>query len=222
MRWLVIVVAVSTLMACVGSESSPTPTEIMEAIELPAPSLDSDEALEAALASRRSVRTFTADPLDLNELSQLLWAAQGITSEQGARTAPSAGGLYPLELFVVAGDGLYHYLPEQHSLERLGTSDLRDLLSEAALGQEAVADGAAVFVITAVYSRTEAKYEDRAERYVHLEAGHAAENLLLQATALGLGAVPIGAFRDSEVQDVLALPADHAPLYLIPVGHPAD
>lgn len=191
------------------------------AVELPAPRTDGPMSLERALAERRSVRDFTDERLTLEELAQLLWAAQGITADWGGRTAPSAGALYPLEVYAVTPGGLYHYLPDGHRADVLRADDLRRPLAAAALGQSAVAEAPAVLVIAAAFRRTEVKYGERAERYVHLEAGHAAQNVLLQAVALGLGGVPIGAFSDREVQRVLGLPADHEPLYLIPVGHPA-
>jgi SagB-type dehydrogenase family enzyme len=122
---------------------------------------------------------------------------------------------------VVSADGLFHYVADGHLLEQLAGDDLREPLAEAALGQGHVAAGAAVIVMTAVFERTEGRYGDRAERYVKLEAGHAAQNLLLQAVALDLSAVPVGAFGDAEVQALLGLPNDQVPLYLIPVGHPA-
>jgi SagB-type dehydrogenase family enzyme len=145
-----------------------------------------------------------------------------VTAASGGRTAPSAGGLYPLEIYVVTAQGAHHYVPDGHYLETQNDADLRGELMGAGLDQSAIGDAAAVFVIAGVVSRTEAKYGDRAERYVILEAGHAAQNLLLEAVALGLGAVPIGAFRDDEVAETLALPDGGQPLYLIPVGRPAS
>lgn len=224
MRWVTLCMAVVLIAGCGDESRSPIADPRREAlgalISLPAPSLDGEASLEWALLERRSIRDYTAETLDLTELSQLLWAAQGITSDAGQRTAPSAGALYPLVTYVVTSEAWYRYLPPDHELEHLGEGDMRGALAEAALGQEAVGSAAAVFVITGVYARTAGKYGDRAERYVHLEAGHAAQNLLLQAVAGGLGAVPIGAFRDAEVQTVLSLPPDHQPLYLLPVGHP--
>jgi SagB-type dehydrogenase family enzyme len=123
---------------------------------------------------------------------------------------------------VATSDGLYHYIPDGHRAEVLSEADLRAPLADAALGQTALSDAPAVFVIAAVYARTAVKYGSRAERYVHLEAGHVAQNILLQAVALGLAGVPMGAFSDRDVQGVLGLPRDHAPLYLIPVGHSAE
>lgn len=178
-------------------------------------------SLEEALARRHSVREYTDESLTLAELGQLLWAAQGITRPPGYRTAPSAGALYPLEVYAITSEGVYHYHPEEHDLSLHHPGDVRPALYAAALRQEAVLKAPAVFVITGVYERTEQKYgEERSPRYVHLEAGHAAQNLLLQAVALDLGAVPIGAFMDDQVMEVLSLPDDHQPLYLIPVGHP--
>jgi len=191
-------------------------------MELPAPRTEGDLSLEEALAARRSVRDFTSEELTLEELSQLLWAAQGVTAPWGGRTAPSAGALYPLEVYVATSQGVLHYLPDGHRAQSLATSDVRGALSEAAGGQTAVADAPAVLIITALPARTETKYGERTERYVHLEAGHAAQNVLLQAVALGLGGVPMGAFSDEEVARVLGLPRGEVALYLIPVGHPAE
>jgi SagB-type dehydrogenase family enzyme len=178
-------------------------------------------SLEEALAQRRSVREFEATALTETEIAQLSWAAQGRTSAEGLRTAPSAGALYPLELYVALPAGLYRYDSGDHHLEVRSDVDLRGELQRAGLGQGAIGEAPAVFVITGVHERTAIKYgQRRAPRYVHMEAGHAAQNLLLQAVALGLGAVSIGAFYDDSVREVLSLPAGETPLYLIPVGHP--
>jgi SagB-type dehydrogenase family enzyme len=123
-------------------------------------------------------------------------------------------------VYVATRQGAYHYVPQGHRVEALATDDLRPALQGVSLNQGAVGAAPAVFVVTGVYARTAGKYGDRATRYVRLEAGHAAQNLLLQAVALGLGGVPIGAFDDPGVQRVLSLPADHEPLYVIPVGYP--
>jgi SagB-type dehydrogenase family enzyme len=184
------------------------------------PRLKGELSLEETLAQRRSVRSFAEEDLTLEEISQLLWAAQGTTSAWGGRTAPSAGALYPLEVYVATANGLYRYVPHGHKVIIESQDDLRLKLWEVALEQDAIREAPAVFVITAVTERTAGKYGDRAERYVKLEAGHACQNILLQAVALDLGAVPIGAFYDDQVQAVLSLPPDHEPLYLIPVGHP--
>lgn len=194
--------------------------------ELPKPRAIGPVSLEEALRTRRSVRAFSQAPITLEELSQLLWAAQGITDPRGFRTAPSAGALYPLELYVVAArvkglkPGVYRYIPRGHRLEARAQGDRRQALARAALGQPWVQKAPVVFCIAAFYERTTRKYGDRGLRYVHIEVGHAAQNLCLQAVALGLGAVTVGAFYDHEVAKVLDLPPEHRPLYLIPVGRP--
>ena len=199
---------------------TPTPTSPSQVIELPPPRQKGTLTFEEILIKRRSVRQFSADPLTLEQLGQLLWAAQGITHPAGLRTAPSAGALYPLEVYAVTQQAVYHYEPQGHRLRVQIQGDVHAALYEAALQQNAVRQAPAVIVIAAVYARTAKKYgEERSPRYVHLEAGHAAQNILLQAVALDLGAVPIGAFYDDQVQQVLELPPDHQPLYLIPTGY---
>lgn len=193
---------------------------------LPAPHTDGGMALARALRERRSVREFGREALTPAEISQLLWAGQGITGFDDRRTAPSAGALYPLELYLVAGNverlaaGVYKYAPDSHRLEPVVLGDRRGELAAAALGQECVAHSAAVLAITAVERRTTRKYGARGARYVHIETGHTGQNICLQATALGLGAVTIGAFDDEAVRQVLHLPGDETALYLIPVGRP--
>lgn len=194
-----------------------------ERISLPAPRYEGRISLEQALLRRRSVRDFTFLPLALAELSQLLWAAQGMTNPDGFRTVPSAGALYPLDVHVLAGNvtnlapGHYHYLPYGHDLAGRGTDDKRLALSRAALDQPSVAEAAAVLILCAVYERTTVKYGQRGIRYVHMEAGHAAQNVYLQAVSLELGTVVIGAFDDEQVKEVLAMKDAH-PLYLMPIG----
>jgi SagB-type dehydrogenase family enzyme len=210
-------------MASCGPPPSPTlSVSVPEAATpLPAPSRAGSLSLEEALIQRRSIREFDPAPLTQEELGQLLWASQGITHERGYRTAPSAGALYPLEIYVATEEAVSHYDPQGHSVTVVGRDDARTALYKASGKQAAVRQAPAVFIVTAVYERTEQKYGPRrSPRYVHLEAGHAAQNLLLQAVALGLCAVPIGAFDEAGVQGVLGLPSDHEPLYLIPVGNP--
>jgi SagB-type dehydrogenase family enzyme len=191
-------------------------------IQLPAPTTDSGVAIEKVLSERRSHRTFAPEVLDAGEVGQLLWAAQGITDATGKRTAPSAGAVGPLELFVVTADGVSHYLPGDHALEPKAGGDRRSALAAASADQQQVAEAPMVVVITGILARTAWKFGgDRAWRYVNLEAGHAAQNLLLMATAMGLAGVPVGAFDDNAVMDLLGLPADHRPLYIIPIGRPA-
>jgi SagB-type dehydrogenase family enzyme len=193
-------------------------------INLPEPHTDAGTSVEQALRLRRSVRTFAEKPLQLSEVAQLLWSAQGITSRDGLRTAPSAGALYPLEIYLVAGSvndlpvGVWHYLPDNHRLEQLNDTDIRNPLAHAALDQAWIREAAAVVVFAAVYERTTRKYGKRGIRYVHIEAGHAAENLFLQAVSLDLNTVIVGAFRDDAIRNALNLPQDHVPLILMPVG----
>jgi len=191
-----------------------------ETVKLPQPERRGPLSLEEALARRRSQRTFTNEPLTAEMLSQLLWASSGVTHEDGHRTAPSAGALYPLEIYLASASGFFHYEPRAHQLAMVLEPDLRREISRASLDQEALMEAPAVFVLAAVYERTAAKYGPRAERYVHLEAGHVAQNLLLQPVSLGLGAVPIGAFDDEKLHRALGLPRNHRPVYLVPVGHP--
>lgn len=193
-----------------------------DARPLPPPRHEGSISLEETLAARRSVRDYTNDPLTWEEIGQLLWSMQGLTREWGGRTAPSAGALYPLETYVVTAEGLYHYQPAGHQVTANPQLGLRQALWEVGLKQDWIRLAPAVFVIAAVYERTSRKYGQRAARYVHMEAGHAAENLLLQAVALGLGGVVVGAFHDDRVRTTLNLPQDHEPLYLIPIGHPGD
>ena len=188
-------------------------------IQLPEPASDGGLSVEAALAKRESVRHFTSVPLTLSLLSQILWAAQGITRDWGGRTAPSAGALYPLELYLALLDGFFHYIPRNHQLMHISESNFIEDLAAVALGQQCIRESSAVVVIAAVYKRIEQKYGRRGERYVKVEAGHAAQNILLQAVSQGIGAVPVGAFYDEDVRKVLSLPSDHEPLYLIPLGH---
>lgn len=203
-----------------GAREPQTPTEKTVIITLPTTAAGA-VPLDDALRRRRSVRAFSTQPLSLEDLGRLCWAAQGITDPAlGLRTAPSAGALYPLELYVVLSSGVFHYEPQGHRLKRLDDTDQRGTLARAALGQDAVRLAGADIVVTAVVSRTRAKYGDRAERYAHLEAGHAAQNVLLEATALGLGSVPIGAFDDQAVRRAIGASADETPLYILAVGHP--
>ena len=196
----------------------------MEILPLPEPVFDSSYSIEKALLNRRSLREFSDKPLNLKEISQLLWAAQGITHFEGFRTAPSAGALYPLEIYAVYGNvkeidsGIYHYNPFRHEIALKKGGDYREELFHASLGQEWVKECAVCFVITGVYDKTTRKYGSRGIRYVDMEAGHAAQNLLLQATALGIGGVTVGAFYDNQVRKILDVGADEFPLYLIPSG----
>lgn len=218
---IVLGVALPYIFLPVAPEPAPT---VVVRVELPEPRHDSDVSIEQALLLRRSIRDYTEEPLTLQEVSQLAWAGQGITDPRGFRTAPSAGGTYPLELYVVVGDvvgldkGVYHYDPEEHALTMVLGGDKRAELSDAAVRQEWVREAAINIVIAAVYERTTGRYGERGIRYVHMEAGHASQNLYLQAPALGLGTVTIGAFDDERVKTLLGMRADEQPLYIMPVG----
>lgn len=193
-------------------------------VELPKASLTGETSLEQLLAKRRSIREYLDTALPLAEIGQLLWAAQGITSSQGFRTAPSAGALYPLELYVVVGrveglvKGVYHYEASRHRLVKTADQGRLDALAQAALSQAWVKEAAAVIVFAADYDRTMRKYGKRGIRYVHMEVGHAAQNLFLQSGSLELATVAVGAFNDDKVAKVLQLPADLLPLLLMPIG----
>jgi SagB-type dehydrogenase family enzyme len=210
----------NTLPARTNTETAP----VNDTIRLPEPKSKGEMSLEETLLERRSVREYSAGALKLDEISQLLWAAQGKTSESGGRTAPAAGGLYPLEIYLVSGNvenataGIYKYSPERHELIKIKDGDFRDRLAAASLGQSWVEDGAIAIVIAAVYERTTEKYGERGTRYVQMEAGHAAQNLCLQATALGFGTVTVGAFDDNRVKEVIGMQDNESPLYVIPAG----
>lgn len=193
---------------------------------LPKPSVDGSVSLEAALARRRSIRRFDPSPVSLATISQLLWAAQGTTDERGFRTAPSAGALFPLEVYLVAGavtgltPGVYHYEAKPHRLKRISTGEIREQLAQAASDQSWIADAPAILVFVANYDRTARKYGSRGARYVQMEAGHAAQNVYLQSEALELGTCMVGAFREASVKKLLGLSTDLEPLGLMPVGKP--
>ncbi len=205
------------------SQSTLNNTDI---IKLPPPQQDSETALEAALSQRRSIRKYQDQPLSLQQLSQILWSAQGITSARGLRAAPSAGATYPLEVYVVVSNvqdldpGIYHFRPEKQALQRHISGNHIQALAAAALNQACVRQAPMVIAIAAVYTRTTSVYNDRGRQYVHMEVGHVGENIYLQAESLGLGTVAVGAFHDRRVGKVLQLPQEQAPLYLMPIGRP--
>jgi SagB-type dehydrogenase family enzyme len=184
-----------------------------------------DMSLEEAISNRRSIRTYSEGKIGERDLSQLLWAAQGITDEaEGLRTAPSAGALYPLEIYVAIAAvegleaGLYKYDPSGHSLLLKKNGDIRDDIYNAALRQDSIKDAAAVIIYCTEFKRTFSRYKDRAAQYVYIETGHSAQNVYLQAEALNLGTVAIGAFDDEGIKEVLDLPKGEEPVYLMPIG----
>ncbi|MEM2901420.1 MAG: SagB/ThcOx family dehydrogenase [Candidatus Bathyarchaeia archaeon] len=229
---VIVILAVFIIFAVYSSlrhASSPIPLTEAGYVSLPPPDTVGSMSVEEAISKRRSIRNYADEPLTVHHLSQLLWSAQGITDPgQGLRAAPSAGATYPLEVYIVVGlggvegldPGVYRYDPRRHCLTLIAQGDLRENLSNAALNQKWIAEAPVDLVIAAEYERTTGRYGDRGVRYVHMEAGHVAENIYLQATALRLGVVTVGAFDDEAVQRLLSLPSSHKPLYIIPVGHP--
>lgn len=190
-------------------------------IKLPAPEF-TNKSIEECIQARRSIRSFKDKALALQEISNILWAAQGITEKnKGFRAAPSAGATYPLEIFIAKKDGLFRYIPQSHSIKKEKDKDLRKDIAKAALEQMFVADAGLVIVITAVFDRTTWRYGKRGVRYVYIEVGHCAQNIHLEVVALGLGSVPVGAFNDEKVTKLLGL-KDEEPLYIIPVGYPKN
>ncbi len=191
-------------------------------LQLPEPKLTGILSVEEALAARRSIRQFTKEELDLEQVAQLAWAGQGITQkETGYRTAPSAGAIYPIRLYFIIKGGMYVYEPGTHSLEKLINRDLRNAISQAALRQQSLAKAACNILIAGSVKKVAAKYGLRARQYMLLEAGHIAQNIHLQAVSLGLGSVPIGAFEDRKVEKICGLPSEEQAIYLLAVGHPA-
>ncbi len=194
-----------------------------DTIQLPEPDYRGI-ALEEVLKQRRTVREFSLQKVPLTALSQLLWSAQGVTSQRGFRTAPSAGALYPLEIAVIVGavvglpNGVYRYRPDHHTLQKVLDGDRRKETARAALGQGWMADATMLIIITAVARRTERKYGKRAELYVPIEAGAAAQNILLQTVSLGLSAAIVGAFDTRQLQQIIRSQKGEEPLLILPVG----
>jgi SagB-type dehydrogenase family enzyme len=211
-------------LAC-GDNDTETTMKQNSTIALPSITTKSDVSIEESLRLRRSVREYADRPLTLDEVGQILWAAQGITEPgPGLRTAPSAGATYPLEVYLFAASvndlepGVYRYIPDEHALGNVFDGDKREALSAASLRQESIATAPAVLVLTGVPERTARRYGDRALRYLAMEAGHAAQNVYLQGVALEIGTVVIGAFYDDRVAGVLGLGEGETPLYIMPLG----
>jgi SagB-type dehydrogenase family enzyme len=193
-----------------------------EIIKLPEIMTESEISLETCLYSRRTIRSFSSVSLDERFLGQLLWAAQGVTNADGLRTAPSAGAMYPLEVYLATIELAGRYLPQSHQLEIYQRTDLRPQIARAALEQEFIDQAPCSILLAAELERTSRRYgPGRSPRYVAIEVGHAAQNLILQATALGLGCVPVGAFDDAQMARIFNLPPEQDPLYLVTVGWPA-
>jgi len=198
-----------------------------ELVKLPPPQSQGKVSVEQALAQRRTIRRFSSQALDLQQLSQLLWATDGVNDPRGRRTAPSAGATFPLDLYLVAGEqgvgtlaaGVYRYRPTEQALELLVPGDLRGAVARACLQQTWMAEAPVMVVIGADYRRCTARYGERGVRYTHMEVGHAAQNLFLEAGGLGLGAGIVGAFEDQALAQTLKLPRESHPLLVMPVGY---
>ncbi|MBN1165099.1 MAG: SagB family peptide dehydrogenase [Candidatus Krumholzibacteriota bacterium] len=219
------------------SESFPSSHRAIDTLVLSAPRFDGAVSVEKALRERRSIRRYSGDPVSLTELSQLLWAAYGITYTRentpaflrgGLKTAPSAGARYPLELYVVAYNvsglpaGIYWYHPQGHKLSRLSAGDFRDELAAACWNQDWLKGAALSIVYSAVYARTTERYGERGrDRYVCMDLGHSAENVYLQCGSMELGTCAIGAFVDIELKKLINMTREEEPLYVMPVGKPA-
>jgi SagB-type dehydrogenase family enzyme len=214
-------VGVAAMAAALAAAGAVAPADGVRPLPPPMPA--GRMSLEEAIRLRRSVRQFANKPLTIAQIGQMCWAGQGITDpRRGFRAAPSAGALYPMELYVVTPEGVEHYRPKDHCLERHLAGDHRRALHEHGRVQEAVQTAPATFVIAAEIERSAGKYRDRAERYCFMEAGHIAQNILLQATALRLGGVPIGGIDDDQVAETLQLPKGYRVLYVLPVGYPLE
>jgi SagB-type dehydrogenase family enzyme len=197
-----------------------------ESIKLPDPAMKGKKSFEECVSMRRSLRSFSDAPVSIENISQLLWCAQGITNEKGFRTVPSAGALYPLEIYLVINcpdeklnHGIYHYRTTDHSLELVKEGDFSQALGTAALKQPSVTSAPVNIVVFAYIERTAKKYKERATQYVHIEVGSVCQNLYLQCESLGLGTVAVGAFFDENVRNIFELDENATPLLIMPVGH---
>ena len=221
-KWLWMILCPFGVVGLVGTRTSQT------SISLPRPSLDGRISVEKAIKERRTIRDLKERTLRLNHLSQLLWAAQGMTDpREGKRAVPCGGALYPLDIYVIAGEngvegieeGIYHYLPENHSISLLSKGDRRKEIATASLWQMWMAKKPVMVIITAEYRRITGKYGERGIRYALMEVGHVGQDLFLQAEALGLGVGIVGAFNDTGVSKVMGGPPQHEPLLIIPAGY---
>lgn len=199
-------------------------------MNLPKPKLNGDVSVEQAIKHRRTIRSYLSKPLSLEQLTQLFWAAQGITEDRGfKRSAPSGGALYPMDIYAVMGDnavdgltaGIYRYDPHKHAAVLITEGDVRQDLARTALSQMWMANAPLNLVITSEYRRITRKYGTRGERYAMIEAGHIGQNIFLQAEALGLRAGIVGAFHDNDVIRVMKIPRSHEPLLILPIGYGA-
>ncbi len=227
--WICLLVNVLYLSCSPEPISYSNTKDFEKAITLPKPTHEGTASVEEAISRRKSVRQYSSRAITTEEISQILWSAQGtgVDGTTGAtRAAPSAGATYPVEVFVVTGEpgedeeipaGIYHFDPKNHALLPVVKGDKRDALSQAALGQGFVAQAPVSIVLTVEYKRTTNRYGERGHRYVHMEIGHITQNIHLQAVALGLDSVAVGAFDDKNVTAILS--TTYEPLMIIPIGH---
>ncbi len=196
----------------------------MKKVRLTSPETDGCMSLEKVIKNRDSCRRFKREKLNIKHISQLMWAAYGIRCTDTIRgvllTVPSAGATYPMEIYLVDHEGVFRYLRKSHELEQIYSGDVRKSLARSALGQDAVENAPAVFIITCVYRKICGRYGERGIRYAYMEAGHIGKNILLEGISLGLKGVPKGAFTEDDVKNSVRLPDDHEPLYIIPMGLP--
>jgi SagB-type dehydrogenase family enzyme len=196
--------------------------DLPQKVLLPGPQAKGKLSLEETLRRRRTQRVFARKELTQEQIGQLLWAAGGVTATvEGVdyKTAPSAGATYPMELYAITPQGLFHYIPKEHALLTVKKEDIRGLLSGMTRRPGIASKAPMAIVICAVFERVTRKFGERGIMYAHMEAGHIAQNIHLQAVSLGLGSVPVGAFEDKRLKEALGLPSDREPLYIIPVGY---
>jgi SagB-type dehydrogenase family enzyme len=187
-------------------------------IDLEQPHSIGSKSLEECISKRESVRSFSTKKIEVQKISQILWAAQGKRGSK--RMVPSAGATYPLEIFVMLkGRGFFHYIIKDHSLKQISDSDLRKELANYSWNQAFIHEAGAVIIICADFSRTSTRYGERGSRYVYMEVGHCAQNIHLQAVALDLSSVPVGAFQDEQIKNLLELPENLEPIYIIPIAY---
>ncbi|HTH59279.1 MAG TPA: SagB/ThcOx family dehydrogenase [Paraburkholderia sp.] len=221
-RELLAMLAAGAMVQAATSDAEEREAHYTQDIALPKPNVAGTITLEQAIERRRSVRAFRAESLPVGTIGQLLWAGQGVTNADGTRrAAPSAGALYALELYAVTAAQVMHYVPAGHRAQTRDAADLRPALKALSLGQASVGEAPLVIAVAADPARLSARYGARAGVYADLEAGHATQNLLLQAVALGLGAVPVGAVDGPRAAQTLALPHGQTVVYLVPVGFAA-
>jgi SagB-type dehydrogenase family enzyme len=222
------VVVIFLTCAGKGKQSKKLKSLPEQEIRLPLPSISGKISIEEVIQKRRTIRAFKNKPLDIKKLSQILWAAQGITDKDSKlRAAPSAGALFPIWVYIAIGknsvekikEGVYKYRPERHTILKIREGDVLQKLALASLGQRWMKEAPIIIILTAQYSRVSIKYGQRGVRYAHIEVGHIGQNIFLQAEGIGLGAGIVGAFIDEAIINILKIPRDHRPLILMPVGY---